>query len=79
MKKPRTLTSLAHDAVTIASLSRLSGIVGLVVSEEEMLTLNEYAGGTCTHLHGVKVCVAVQDLYEALAEHNLRVGDYDVS
>ncbi|MCK5017726.1 MAG: hypothetical protein KAS32_11745 [Candidatus Peribacteraceae bacterium] len=74
MNKTRTITELAYDACTIASWTKLSGIVGLVVSEDEMVLLNEHAGGTCTHLHGVRVCVSVQDLYQALTEHSLSIG-----
>ena len=75
MSKSRSIMELAHDALTIASWTRLSEIVGMPVSEEELILLNEWSGGNCTHLHGIKLCVSLQDLHGELVKHNLRMGD----
>lgn len=65
MNKLRSILKLHQDALTIASYTTISDLVGMPITEEELILLNEHYG-KCVSISGVKLCASIEDLYAAL-------------
>jgi hypothetical protein len=56
----RTLAELSQDALQVATLTKLSPLVGLLVTKRERMRLNKAMGESCCSIHGVPLAMKVE-------------------